>query len=99
MPHTVKNKQIISMYDKMIETLYQEKDGRPVIESILSCGETTEPADIEQRGRKRTRNQTASLKLKTVKPREDETGNTINLGKGIRTFFKPTANKSVIILD
>ena len=99
MPHTVKNKQIISMYEEMIETLYQEKEERPVIESILNCGETTEPAGIEQRGRKRTRNQTASLKLKTVKPREDETGNTINLGRGIRTFFKPTANKSVIILD
>ena len=26
-------------------------------------------------------------------PREDERGNTMNLGKDIRTFFKPTANK------
>ena len=113
MPRTVKKKtkkQIISMYEEMIEALYQEKDGRPVIGSILNCSETTEPADIERRGTKRTRNQTASLKLKTAKPREDETGNTMNLGKDIRTFFKPTASKSkkrktsldtesVIILD
>ena len=28
-----------------------------------------------------------------TKPREDEIGNTKNLAKGIRTFFKPTANK------
>ena len=77
----------------MIEALYQEKDGRPVIGSILNCSETTEPADIEQRGTKRTRNQTASWKLKAAKPREDETGNTMNLGKGIKIFFKPTANE------
>ena len=110
MPRTVKNKQIISLYEEMIEALHQEKDGRPVIESILNCSETTEPADIARTGTKRTRNQTASLKLKTAKLREDETGNTMNLGKDIRTFFKPTANKpkklktspeteSVIILD
>ena len=43
----VKNKQIISMYEEMIEVLYQEKNGRPVIGSILNCSETTEPADIE----------------------------------------------------
>ena len=58
-----------------IEVLYQEKDGRPVIGSTLNCSETTEPADIERRGTKRTRNQTVSLKLKMAKPREDETGN------------------------
>ena len=88
-----KNKQIISMYEKMIEALYQEKDGWPVIGSILNCSETTEPADIKQRWTKRTCNQTASLKLKMAKPREDETGNTMNLEKDIRTFFKPIANK------
>ena len=43
---------------------------------------------------KKTRNQTASSKLKTAKPREDETGNTMNFGKDFRTFSKPTANKS-----
>ena len=72
MPHTVKNKQIISMYKEMIEALYQEKDGRAVLGSILNCSETIEPGDIKRRGMKRTRNQTASLKLKTGKPREDE---------------------------
>ena len=77
----------------------------------MNCSETTEPADIEQRGTKRTRNQIASLKLKTAKPREDETGNTMNLGKDIKTFFKPNSSnpkkletsssdtESVIILD
>ena len=107
----VKNKQIISMYEEMIEALYQENDGRSVIWSILNCSETTEPADIQQRGTKRTRNQTVSLKLKTAKPKEDETGNTMNLGKDIRTFFIPNSNnpkklessssetESVIILD
>ena len=110
MPRTVKNKQIISMYQEMIEALYQEKDDILNIGSILNCSETTEPADIERRGTKRTRNQTASLKRKRAKPREDETGNTLNLGKDIRTFFDPTVSKpkkpntppeteSVIILD
>ena len=56
MPRTVKNKQITSMYEEMTEGLCQEKDVRPVIGSILNCSETTEPADIERRGRKRTRN-------------------------------------------
>ena len=28
-----------------------------------------------------------------TKPREDETGNAKNLAKGIRTLFKPNANK------
>ena len=98
------------MYEKMIEALYQEKDGSPVIGSILNCRETTKPADIKRRVTKRTRNQIASMKVKTAKPREDETGNTMNLGKDIRTFFKPTINKpkklktfpdteSLIILD
>ena len=71
---TVKNKQIPQMYEEMIEALFQEKDGRPVIGSILNCSETTEPADIERRGTKRTRNQTASLQLKTAKPREIKQG-------------------------
>ena len=31
----------------MIDALYQEKDGRPVIGSIMNCSETTEAADIE----------------------------------------------------
>ena len=70
--------------------LYQEKDGQPVIGSILNCSETTKPADCEWRGAKRTRNQTALLKLKTAKPREEKAGNTMNLGKDIRTYFKPT---------
>ena len=87
MPRTVKNKQIISMYEETIEALYQEKDGRLVIGSILNCSETTEPADIKRRGTKRTRNQTASLKLKTAKAREDKTGNTMNLGKDILELF------------
>ena len=47
MPRTVRNKQIIQMQDEMIDALYQEKDGRPVIGSIMNCSETTEPADIE----------------------------------------------------
>ena len=81
------------MYKEIIETLYQEKVGQPVKGSILKCSETNEPADIEWRGTKRALNKTASLKLKTAKPREDETGDTMNLGKYIRTFFKPTANK------
>ena len=46
----------------------------------MNCSETNEPADIKQRGTKRKRNQTASLKLKKAKPREDETGD-INFGK------------------
>ena len=70
--------------------LYQEKDGQPVIGSILNCSETTKPADCEWRGAKRTRNKTALLKLKTAKPREEKAGNTMNLGKDIRTYFKPT---------
>ena len=53
MPRTVKNKQIISMYEEVIEALYQE-DGWPVIGSILNWSETTEPADIEWRGEKNT---------------------------------------------
>ena len=110
MPRTVKNKQIISLYEEMIEASYQEKDGRLVVGSILNFSETTEPSDIKRRETKRTRNQTAQLKLKTAKPREDEAGSTKNLGKDVKTFFKPTANKpkklrtspetkSVIILD
>ena len=98
------------MYEEMIEALYQEEDGWPVISSILNCSETTEPSYIEWRGTKRRRSQTASLKLKTVKPRKDETENAMDLEKDIRTFFNPTANKpkkletspeteSVIILD
>ena len=78
MHRTVKNKQIISMYEEMIEALYREKDGWPVIGSILNCNETTKPTDIEWRGMKRTRNETGSLKLKSAKPREDKTGNTMN---------------------
>ena len=35
------------MCEEMIETLYQEKDGQPVIESILNFSETTKPADME----------------------------------------------------
>ena len=93
MPRTVKNKQIISMYEEMIEALYQEKDGRLDTRSILNCSETTEPADIERIGRKRTRNQAVLLKLKTAKPREDKTGKAMNLGKVLEPFFKPTANK------
>ena len=106
----MKNKQTISIYKETIEALYQEKDVQPVIGSILNCTETNEPADIEQKGTKRTRNNTALLKLKTVKPRKEETGNTMNLGKDIGTFFKPIVRKtkklktypetvSVIILD
>ena len=109
MTRTLKNKQIISMYKEMIEALCKEKDGRPVMGSILNCSETAEPADIDWRGTS-FRNQTASLKLKTAKSRENETGNTMSLGKDFRTFLKPTANKpkklklspdteSAIILD
>ena len=45
------------MYEGIIEALYQEKDDRPVIGSILNWSETTEPADIDQRGAKRKSNQ------------------------------------------
>ena len=86
-------KQIILMFKEMIQALYENKDIWSAMASILNCSKTTEPGYIERRGEKRTRNQTASLKPKTVKPRKDETGNTVNLGKYIRTFFKPTASK------
>ena len=92
-PRTVKSKQINLMYEEMIEALYQEKDGRSVIKPILNCSESTDPADIEWRGMKRACNQTVSLTLKTIKPGEDATGNTMNLGKDIRTFFKPAFSK------
>ena len=39
MSRAVKNKQIILMYEEMIQTLYQEKDGQRVIGSILNCSE------------------------------------------------------------
>ena len=78
------------MFEEMMEMLQQEKNDRPVIRSILNCSETTEQADIERRGTKRTHNQTALLKLKTAKPRVDETGN-MNSEKDIRIFFMPTA--------
>ena len=61
----------------------------------MNCSETAEPTDIERRGMKGTRNPTASLKLKTAKPREDKTRNTMSLGKDIRSFFKSTVNKSI----
>ena len=82
----VKNKHIISIHEEMIEALYQEKDGRPVMGSILNCSETTEPADIERRGTKRTRNQTASLKLKTAKSRENKQ-ETISIWRKISETF------------
>ena len=56
------------MYKKIIEALYQEKDGRPVIASILNCNETTEPGDIKQRGTKRKRNQPSCLRPIMTKP-------------------------------
>ena len=54
------------MYKEMIEPLYQEKDGRPVIGSILNCSKTIEPADIELRGTKRTRNQTKNVLIDRI---------------------------------
>ena len=39
MSRAVKNKQTILMYEEMIQTLYQEKDGLRVIGSILNCSE------------------------------------------------------------
>ena len=56
------------MYKKIIEALYQEKDGRPVIASILNCNETTEQGDIKQRGTKRKRNQPSCLRPIMTKP-------------------------------
>ena len=38
-------------------------------------------------GEKRKRIKKIFLKLKTAKPREDEKGNAMNLGKDIRTFL------------
>ena len=111
MPRTVKNTQIISMYEKMIETLYQEKDGRPVVGSILNCCEETEPRDSERKGTKRKRTVGKSSN-------EDKVSDNVvreksaNCGKDIRSFFKPvsktktvikskpsTAGGSIIVLD
>ena len=73
MPRTVKNKEIISLYEKMVEALYNEKDGRPVIGSIFNCCETTEPANIEEpKGIRRASNRTVALNLQADKPRENE---------------------------
>ena len=52
MPHTIKNKEIISNYEKSIEALYQEKDVWPVIGSILVCNQPHEPVDVEGKGTK-----------------------------------------------
>ena len=92
----------------MVEALYNEKDGRPVIGSIFNCCESTEPANIEERrGTRRASNRTVALNLQADKPRENE----MNFGKDIRTFFKPTGSRpkkkktsasdveNVIILD
>ena len=80
MPRTVKNTQIISMYEKMIETLYQEKDGRPVVGSILNC--------CERKGTKRKRTVGKSSN-------EDKVSDNVvreksaNCGKDIRSFSSP----------
>ena len=52
MLRTIKNKFIISKYEKLIEALYQEKDGRPVIGSVLVCNQPHEPANVDRKGKK-----------------------------------------------
>ena len=89
MPRTIKNKEIISKYEELIEALYQEKDGRPVIESILVCNQPHEPADVDRKGTKiRRSHATMNPRTKTQKD---------NYRKYIRTFFKKssTANEAV----
>ena len=55
MLRTIKNKFIISKYEKLIEALYQEKDGPPVIGSVLVCNQPHEPANVDRKGKKRRR--------------------------------------------
>jgi len=90
MPRTRKNKEIISIYEDMVSTLYQEKDGRPVIGSILTFdGDEVikEQNYIERRGKKRKSVVGKSLVLKSDGEKK--------LGKDIRTFFqKSTVSKS-----
>ena len=72
----------------MIETLYQEKDGRPVVGSILNCCEETEPRDSERKGTKRKRTVGKSSN-------EDKVSDNVvreksaNCGKDIRSFSSP----------
>ena len=93
----MKIKQIILMYKEMIQALFEEKDSQPAIRSILNCCDTTESADIKQRGTKRTRNQSALLKLKKANPGKVKTRNNMNLGEDIKTFFKLTTNNPKIL--
>ena len=87
MPRTMKIKQIILMYKEMIQALFEEKDSQPAIRSILNCCDTTESADIKQRGTKRTRNQSALLKLKKANPGKVKTRNNMNLGERYQNLF------------
>ena len=49
----------ISKDQELIEVVYQEKDGRPVIWSILFCNQPHEPTDVDHKGLKRTHSHAA----------------------------------------
>ena len=91
MPHTVKNYQIILMYEEKWLTLIPREGWLTCSRKYFELQWNYRASRLGVKKRKKTpHNQTALLKLKTAKPREDKIGNTMNLGKDIRTFFKPT---------
>ena len=75
--HRIKSKDIILKYEELIEAMHQEKNGRPVIGSILVCNQPHEPADVTRKGTKRRRSH--AIMNPSTKTRKDNSGKDIIL--------------------
>ena len=102
MPRTIKNKQIISRCEELIESLYQNKDSRSVIGSILISNQPHKPTYVDCKVTKRTYSEAI------INPSRYTQKN--NHAKDIRTFFEkfltvnrfvntPKEANSVILID
>ena len=97
MPRTIKNKELISKYREMVEMLYQQTDGRPVLGNILVHGEATDSQqniageEIEDYLRKGTKRQNKAMVQKTKPVTEGR-----NVKNDIRSFFKKSSPSATI---